>query len=285
MPQVEVNGVKLFYEVTGDGEPLVLVHGSWGDHFNWELVVPGLAESFRVLTYDRRGHSRSERPATQGSRQEDEEDLAALVEALDFAPAHVAGNSFGASISLGLASRRPELFRSVIVHEPPLTDIVADDPQLHPLMKQAQEKIESVLQQLEAGDIPGGTRRFVEEVALGPGMWEQLPEQARNTFINNAPTWLDEQRNPHWADLDLTALSRFSAPVLLTQGDQSPPWFRSIISKLAETLGQAERTTYSGAGHVPHQTHPHDYVATVARFIGSTHFQRPQELAEHDVMD
>ncbi len=63
MAVANVNGVRLFYEVSGAGEvPLVLVHGSWGSHHNWDRVVPGLAESFRVLTYDRRGHSESERP-------------------------------------------------------------------------------------------------------------------------------------------------------------------------------------------------------------------------------
>src|SRR5207249_9962497 len=98
-----VNGADLFYEVTGDGDPLVLVHGSWGDHNNWAAVVPGLAESFRVITYDRRGHSQSERPPGEGSRREDENDLGALLESLDVAPAHVGGNSFGASIVLGLA--------------------------------------------------------------------------------------------------------------------------------------------------------------------------------------
>lgn len=278
MSEVKVDGVKLFYEVIGDGDPLVLVHGSWADHNNWQFILPGLAESFRVLTYDRRGHSQSERVATQGSRQEDEDDLAALMEALEFAPAHVAGNSFGASIAVGLASRRQELFRSLIVHEPPLMGVVAEDPDLQPLMKDVQDKVESVLELLEAGDIPEGTRRFVEEVALGPGMWEQLPEQARNTFIGNASTFLDEQRDPQWADLHLTALSRFSVPALLTQGDQSPPWFESIISKLAESLGRAERRTYAGAGHVPHLTHPHDYVATVTRFIRSLYPRRPETM-------
>jgi pimeloyl-ACP methyl ester carboxylesterase len=58
----------LYYERAGErGAPLVLVHGSWGDHHNWESVVPSLAQSFRVLTYDRRGHSQSERPPGQGS--------------------------------------------------------------------------------------------------------------------------------------------------------------------------------------------------------------------------
>jgi pimeloyl-ACP methyl ester carboxylesterase len=100
VPEQRVNGAKLFYELNGSGDPLVLVHGSWVDHKDWQLVVPHLARSFRVLTYDRRGHSLSERPLGQGSRREDEEDLAALMEALDLAPAHVAANSFGRSIAV-----------------------------------------------------------------------------------------------------------------------------------------------------------------------------------------
>jgi hypothetical protein len=93
------------------------------------------------------------------------------------------------------------------------------------------------LDQLRAGDIAGGTRRFVEEVALGPGMWEQLPEEDRQTFINNAPTFLDEQQDAEWADLDLGDLSRYSSPALLIKGDQSPPWFPKIMAKRAGAIG------------------------------------------------
>jgi len=64
MPQQpSVNGTRLFYELSRSGDPLVLVHGSWVDHKDWQLVVPGLTKSFRVHTYDRRatpsarGHS------------------------------------------------------------------------------------------------------------------------------------------------------------------------------------------------------------------------------------
>jgi pimeloyl-ACP methyl ester carboxylesterase len=267
MPRRRVGDVELFYEVAGAGDPLVLVHGSWGDHSVWQGVVPALAESFHVVTYDRRGHSQSERPSGQGSRREDEEDLAALMEALDCAPAHVAGNSFGASIALGLAARRPELFRGVIAHEPPLVAIVADDTEVQPLMREVQVKIQSVLEQLAAGDISGGTRRFVEEVALGPGVWEQLPEEARQRAVRNASTFLDEQRDPKWASLNLTGLSGFSSPVLLTQGDHSPRWFSKIIATLAQAMEGAEVRTIPGAGHVPHETHPGDYVATLADFL------------------
>jgi pimeloyl-ACP methyl ester carboxylesterase len=83
MPKVKVNGVELFYEQTGNsGEPLVLVHGSWVNHHNWDRVVPLLAQSYQVITYDRRGHSQSERPSGAGSIHKDTAVLAALIEAL-----------------------------------------------------------------------------------------------------------------------------------------------------------------------------------------------------------
>jgi pimeloyl-ACP methyl ester carboxylesterase len=90
------NNVRLRYELTSDGDvPLVLVHGSWGSHQQWVSVASSLSQSFRVLSYDRRGHSESERPTGQGSVREDVADLIALIETLGLAPAWVAGNSFG----------------------------------------------------------------------------------------------------------------------------------------------------------------------------------------------
>lgn len=267
MPKARVNGVELFHEIQGEGEPLVLVHGSWGDHFNWRLVAPGLAGSFRVLTYDRRGHSQSERPG-EGLRKDDEDDLAALIQELDLAPAHVVGNSFGASIALGLAARRPELFRSLVVHEPPVMAIV-EDPEVRPLMMDFQAKEDAAIDRLKAGDIPGGTRQFVEEVAFGPGAWDQLPNEVRETFMNNAPTAINEGEDPAWSTLNLDSLSAFAAPALVTEGDQSPPWFPVIVRKLAEALKRSKRHVFHGAGHVPHMTHPDDYVNTVTNFVST----------------
>src|SRR4030095_3938376 len=121
MPIDKINGVKIFWELTGmKGDPLVFVHGSWGDHHNWDKVTGELAKTFRVLTYDRRGHSRSERPPGQGSVDDDAADLVALISFLNLSPAHIAGNSFGATIVLKTAAKRPDLFSSMIIHEPPL---------------------------------------------------------------------------------------------------------------------------------------------------------------------
>lgn len=268
MPIEKVNAVDIFYESDGDGYPLVLVHGSWTDHFGWLTVVPGLAKSFRVVAYDRRGHGGSEKPG-DGTRRDDEDDLAALIEALDIAPAHVAGNSFGASVTLSLAARRPELFRAVIAHEPPLMGIV-DDPEARAAIEENQATLDAVLDQIRGGDSAAGARRFVEEVAMGPGTWDQLPEPVRRAFETNAPTFLNEAADPDSLHVDLDALSRFSGPALLTGGEQSPVWFSAILDKLGQTLKKAQRRTYAGAGHVPQMSHPEDYVRTVSDFIKSS---------------
>ncbi|MEU6861782.1 alpha/beta hydrolase [Streptomyces sp. NPDC046876] len=270
MPRARVNGVELFYETEGPagGEPLVLVHGSWSDHLGWGRVLPRLAQTYRVLAYDRRGHSRSERPAGQGSRREDEDDLAALIEMLGSGPVHVAASSFGASTTLGLAARRPELLRSITAHEPPLMAVVAGEAELQPLMAPMEAAIGGVLATLRSGEPETAARRFVEDVAVGPGAWEQLPDPVRRTFTANAPTFADEQADPDWADLDLGSLGGFAGPVLLTTGAESPPWFRVIRDKVASAFGgRAERHTFEGAGHVPHLTHPEAYVDRLTAFV------------------
>ena len=140
MAVAHVNGVDIYYELHGAGEPLVLVHGSWGDTTGWDLVLPGLADTFQVLVYDRRGHTRSERLETQGSVDEDGDDLAGLLETLALVPAHVVTSSWGGNIALRLACRRPELFRSLTCHEPPLWGLLADDPDSQAMLSQGDRE-------------------------------------------------------------------------------------------------------------------------------------------------
>lgn len=265
MPMIRVNGTELFYESSGDGYPLVIVHGSWSDHHTWMEAVAGLAKHFRVIAYDRRGHGHSEKPGS-GTRRDDEDDLAGLLTELDIAPAHVVGNSFGGSTALGLATRRPEIFRSIAVHEPPLMGIV-DDSEVRVLIDENEAKVDGVVQLIRSGDAALGARKFVEEVIAGPGAWDQMPEPMRNMFVSNAGTFAEEQSDPHWSALNLDALARFVGPALLTGGDQSPPWFSVVLDKLASTFKKAQRRTLTGAGHIPHVTNADDYAATITEFV------------------
>lgn len=269
MPTANVNGVQLFYELNGKVEvPLVLVHGAWVSHHTWDRVAPRLAESFRVLTYDRRGHSQSERPAGQGSVDEDVADLAALIEHLGIAPVWVVGSSAGATITLRLAGERPDLLRGIIGHEPaPLFSLIADDPSFAPMLDDLGRREHAVVELIAGGDHANAAEQFVETLALGPGSWEQLPPALQQTMIENAPTFLDDVNDPGLKEFDLDWIRDFSQPALLTKGDQSPPFYAPIIAKLAEALPRVEVVTYPGAGHTPHNTHPDAYVEVITSFI------------------
>jgi pimeloyl-ACP methyl ester carboxylesterase len=269
MPISSINGIQLYWELSGDGEPAVLVHGSWGDHHNWDLVTPGLSKSLNVATYDRRGHSRSERPPGQGSIHEDVADLAALIEHLFGGPAHVIGNSFGAAVALNLAIERPELIRSLVAHEPPLFALLEGETQVQGALAAVQERIAAVVPLLHSGDFAGAARRFVETIAFGPGAWDQLPQATRDIFTSNAPTWLDELQEPGWMMLDLKRLGAFSAPALLSNGGESPPFFPLVVQRISAALPHARKHVFPTAGHVPHLSHPGEYVPVVREFIQS----------------
>jgi pimeloyl-ACP methyl ester carboxylesterase len=268
MATARVNGVGLFYQVTGEGDPpLVLVHGSWGSHEQWAAAAAHLSRSFRVVTYDRRGHSRSERLPGQGSVREDVGDLAALIEHLGLAPAWVAGNSFGGSIALRLAGERPELLRGVLAHEPPLFSLLAADAATAPMLQEVGPRVGAVVERIAAGDYAAAAELFVETVALGPGSWAQFPPEMRQTFIENAATFLDEAGDPEQLAFDPSSIRAFAKASLLSLGDHSPPLFEPVVRKLATLLPTVEVRTLRGAGHIPHFTHPSLFAEMVASFV------------------
>jgi pimeloyl-ACP methyl ester carboxylesterase len=249
---MRVNGVDLHVEPpAGEGALVVLVHGGWTESSTWAGMVPALARSFRVVSYDRRGHSRSGRTPEPSPRRQDEDDLAALIEALG-APAHVVGNSYGAAIALSLAGRRPDLVRSVVAHEPVLIGLVP--------MPEVAAAIHSVQAQIAAGDVEAGTRRFFEEVigvAMPPGA------------TTNAQTFVDMGEDPEWASLDVRAVRRYPGPILITHGDASPLWLPHVALEVATWLGR-ESQVIAGAGHSPQRTNPHAFASVIEDFIGRT---------------
>lgn len=257
---MHINGVGLHVEPpAGSGEPLVLVHGGWTDLDTFGALVPLLARSFRVVRYDRRGHTRSERGPGPSPRRQDEDDLAALIEALDLGPAHLVGTSYGAAISLGLAGRRPELVRGIVAHEPPLLGL-APDPVI-------EAGFRSVQAQIAAGEVEAGTRRFFEELALGPGGWDLIPEFIRRAAVANAQTFVDLREDPDAMALDAVAVSRHPGPVAITHGDVSPAWLPRVALAVAARIGRPARVI-AGAGHSPHLTRPEAFAAAIEDVLG-----------------
>jgi len=267
MPTSAINGVMLRWDQSAaEGVPLVLVHGSLADMDDWLALVPRLSDAFRVVRYDRRGQTGSEAPEGPGSGRDDAAGLAALIEALGAAPAHVIGNSLGGLVALRLACERPELILTLQVHEPPALSLL--DPGT-PGLEEVGALVSEVGDLLAAGQAEAGARRCVEAMALGPGGWAAAPEEMRQRVVANAPTFLDELRDPEALHVDRDALAQVGLPVFITGGDDSHRAFRAIVDGLAGIMPTAGGTVMPGAGHVPHITHPDAYAALVRKCAGA----------------
>jgi 3-oxoadipate enol-lactonase len=115
MPHLQLGDVELYYEVSGEGEPLLLLHGLGSSGRDWELQLADFSRHFRVITVDARGHGRSQKPPGPYSVSQFAGDVAALLQKLAVGPAHVAGISMGGMIALQLALDRPDCVRSLVI--------------------------------------------------------------------------------------------------------------------------------------------------------------------------
>lgn len=113
MPTVRTNEIDIYYEVTGAGEPLVLIAGYGCDHAIWSLIVPTLATHHRVYVFDNRAIGRSTGEGTVASIEQMAADTAGLIDALDLGAVHLAGHSMGGMIAQELAAAHPNRVRSL----------------------------------------------------------------------------------------------------------------------------------------------------------------------------
>jgi 3-oxoadipate enol-lactonase len=114
--KVAVNGVDLWYQIAGDGEPVMQIHGAGFGHFNFAPCTPELSEHFRVVDYDMRGYGQSDRPVQDYDMEVWADDLAGLMDALEIPEAHVHGTSMGGMIAIVFAAKYPERTISVVIN-------------------------------------------------------------------------------------------------------------------------------------------------------------------------
>lgn len=115
MPIARVNGVDLYYELHGAGDPVLLIHGLGSSTRDWDAQVPELARHFLVITFDVRGHGRSGKPNQAYSVKQFATDTAMLLRHLRLGPAHVVGISMGGMIAFQLVVDAPDLVRSLVI--------------------------------------------------------------------------------------------------------------------------------------------------------------------------
>lgn len=267
MPTTTVNGVQLAYQESGAGPALIWVHGGFGDHHDADLIVRRLASRYRVIAYDRRGHSESERPAHQRDVVvAHTNDLVGLIEQLNASPAHLVTNSFGGELAMKVAIQRPELVASLAMHEPNLFAILGEESA--PLLQELGVHVGATMAELKQGNFEAALPLFLNGVCA-PGTWNELPESMQETFIYNAPTAITDFEDPTLGTIDVDQLTRVTLPTLLTDGGRSRPWAAAVVNRLAELIPHTRRHTYPGAAHFPHSTHPEEVVEVVTGFLNS----------------
>ena len=138
---------------------------------------------------------------------------------------------------------------------------------MRPLLAEVRNEIQRVIEHLRDGDLVGGARRFVEEVALGPGAWQMLPPEVHEQLVRNVPGFLGDVEDPAAFDLDLVAPARLGCPLLVTHGSESPRWLREVATFVAGRIEDAQVRTLAGAGHLPHETDPDGYRAVLEEFV------------------
>lgn len=247
MPEIRANGVLLYYEEHGTGEPIVLIHGTSGSAAVWEPDVGELARLGRTIAYDRRGCTRSERPEPFITNvHEQADDVAALIDALGAAPAIVIGRSYGGEIAIDLTLRYPDRVRALVLLEASLLSLSDSAAQW------AQGAKQRVYAAAEA-DMNTVAETLLRIVA-GDATWEGFPEPAKQMLTANGPAIVAELRGGF---LDITAeqLGTIDLPTLLVAAENSPPAFADVTTLMANAIPSARVASTEG-GHLVRASDP-----------------------------
>jgi len=111
-----VNGVNLWYRISGEGEPVMQIHGAGFGHFNLDPATPEISKHFKVVDYDQRGYGLSDRPVQDYDMEVWADDLAGLMDVLDIEQAHIHGTSMGGMIAIVFAGKYPDRTTSVVIN-------------------------------------------------------------------------------------------------------------------------------------------------------------------------
>lgn len=251
------DGTEIAAHVSGDGPPLVLVHGTSADHARWTPVVEALAGRFTTWAVDRRGRGASGDGAGYAIEREFE-DVAAVVDAIG-GPVDLLGHSYGAVCAVEAARRTANVGR-LVLYEPPLPVGAEITP------PGVVDRLEALL---AAGDREGVVSTFLAEVVRMPA--EELEVlrahpgwPARVAAAHTIPRELriDRDYRP-----DVGAFAAVAAPTLLLLGGDSPPFFGAAVERLAGVLPDVRVTVLPGQQHVAMDTAPALFLGEVLAFL------------------
>jgi 3-oxoadipate enol-lactonase len=269
MPNIPVRDTTLYVETAGSGPELVFIHGMCGWADVWAGQVERLADRFTCITYDRRGHTRSELGSEPESVGTHAADAAALIEVLGLRRPVVVGSSGGARIAVELARTRPDLLTAAVFSEPPITTL---EPEA------GRQFLAEVIAVVEPAARSGGPAAAVDAFfpLVCPGLWGRLEEADREPYRANGHMMIREFAGEPYV-LGRDQVATIEVPALVLSGTESHPGLQAIARALAGALPVARLEELPGAGHVTYAERPDEFALAVARFV--------DEVTVHDPAD
>jgi pimeloyl-ACP methyl ester carboxylesterase len=231
---IEVNGYDMAYQETGNGIPLVLIHGAVNDYRVWTIQVPEFSKTYRTIAISLR-HSYPEKWKGGGndfSVTQDASDVAALIKSLNLGKVHLLGHSRGGAVALNVAMLYPGVIRTLT-----LADASGLEALLPETPEEAQKRLAGVKAFsdnlrgiLVASDFEKAARVFVDSV-YGPGAWEKVPAEQKQIYLDNIATAPEIGGRPKVSCGDI---QKFTFPVLLLNGERSPKRYSAMFSAMRQ---------------------------------------------------
>ncbi len=281
---VAVNGVELAYREEGRGEPVVLVHGSASDLRTWGRQRPAIGASYRTVAYSRR-YARPNEAIPEGADDPmlpHVDDLVALVQRLDAAPAHLVGHSWGGFVCLLAAIRHPQLVRSLVLMEPPVLSLFVSTPPrpselLRTLLRRPRTAAAIVRFGISAvgpaqkaylrGDDEAGFEAFARGV-LGTEAFDRLSQERKAQAWDNVAVDKAQLLGEGFPPLSDAEVRGVAAPTLLLHAERSPKFLRLLTDRLEELLPHVERIEVPDASHIMHEDNPRVVNEAILAFVG-----------------
>lgn len=220
---VDVNGVHTYYEVRGDGDPLVLLHGGMCPIETIDGLAGGLAEHYRVWAPERRGHGRTPDVSGPLTYEVMADDTAAFMDELGIGAAHLVGWSDGAAVALLVALGRPELARSLVLIGQPIE------------FSGTRPEPAAFVEGMTAADLPPFLRELYAAVSPdGADHFEAVFERLKPAWFETGATVAD--------------LERIEVPTLLLAGEDDLPTVEHLVEARGK-LPEGHLGLVPGASH------------------------------------
>jgi pimeloyl-ACP methyl ester carboxylesterase len=240
MTDIDVDGVRLFYEERGGGTPICCVHGVGGSSAAWQGAIPELARLGRVITYDRRGSGRTQRllPPRPVTMTEHAEDLSQLLPRVAGEPAVVIGRSYGGGVAVHLALRHTRSVRALVLLEPAVRGLSAD-------YDAWDRQFDASIAAAADSGVDAAAERFLLEV-FGETYQDLLPARVQQLIRANASALVADCTAPA-VPVDAAALATIEVPVLVLRATSSLPALQAVAEAVASTVknGRLERVAGS----------------------------------------